>query len=319
MFLTLQAIYLFIALQLVLISSFASNDHINKELIYILAYTRHYGTYQDNLYFMNQNIMKINFTYINSKVYYEGYGLNIKQSVKVLNDNLEIYISYVKSNDVIIISDYMPDSLPFLKLLELHPEIYEQRPTSIILQCTSQFDVYTHDFGYIPFLQKIQESKRIFWIINNPWMSVYSLFKGLVMKNPVLIRPYGYSDVEAKELGSSSSKCVLHLRSQIDPIISNIVNRNDVVTLRGQYGGPLTLAKYKCFIFVPYQVSVMKMFENINAGVITLIPSKQFMMEIYSNYSKQIPDGTMPFINRDELVQLIGTTYQWDYFVEFYK
>ncbi|KAI9310349.1 hypothetical protein BDR26DRAFT_814530, partial [Obelidium mucronatum] len=44
----------------------------------------------------------------------------------------------------------------------------------------------------------------------------------------------------------------------------------------GHYGGPKTLKKYKAYIEFPYQVSTMKLYENLAEGVLMLIPSHDF-------------------------------------------
>jgi hypothetical protein len=44
-----------------------------------------------------------------------------------------------------------------------------------------------------------------------------------------------------------------------------------LLTLPYQYGGPHTLAKYKCFVHIPYQTSIMKLTENLHAGKLLLL------------------------------------------------
>ncbi|KAJ3212293.1 hypothetical protein HDU82_002663 [Entophlyctis luteolus] len=51
----------------------------------------------------------------------------------------------------------------------------------------------------------------------------------------------------------------------------------------GRYGGPKTLAKYRAFIEFPYQVSTMKLYENIAEGVVTFVPTHRFFLEIVKN------------------------------------
>ncbi len=46
------------------------------------------------------------------------------------------------------------------------------------------------------------------------------------------------------------------------------------------YGGPTKLAQYKAFITLPYQVSTMKMYENLAAGVVTFVPSPAYLKSI---------------------------------------
>jgi hypothetical protein len=46
------------------------------------------------------------------------------------------------------------------------------------------------------------------------------------------------------------------------------------------YGGPKTLAQYRGFIDVPYQVSTMKLYENLAHGVVMLLPTVRLWCEL---------------------------------------
>ena len=50
------------------------------------------------------------------------------------------------------------------------------------------------------------------------------------------------------------------------------------------YGGPLTLKnKSKLFVYIPYNFSTMKVFQNANYGILTAIPTPRFYLEFIMN------------------------------------
>jgi hypothetical protein len=74
----------------------------------------------------------------------------------------------------------------------------------------------------------------------------------------------------------------------------------------------MTIAAFKCFVHIPYQVSEMKMNENMAEGAVTLIPSAQFMKTL----SHEVPDLREP-IDAENNHQL-NANESWTDFVEFY-
>jgi hypothetical protein len=66
----------------------------------------------------------------------------------------------------------------------------------------------------------------------------------------------------------------------IDQLKSKSVNQSLYDVLPHDYGGPLVLKEYKFFIYLPYQFSTMKMYENMNNGVVVAIPTKKYYKEI---------------------------------------
>ncbi|KAJ3128741.1 hypothetical protein HK100_009012 [Physocladia obscura] len=76
----------------------------------------------------------------------------------------------------------------------------------------------------------------------------------------------------------------------------------------GGYGGPKTLVKYKAFIEFPYQVSTMKLYENLAAGVVMLFPSKEFFKQL-------IQTGIHSFHPWDK-ISLAGDN--WHMYMDYY-
>ena len=69
-----------------------------------------------------------------------------------------------------------------------------------------------------------------------------------------------------------------------------------------KYGGPLTLRQHKIFVYFPYQLSTMKVFENANNKVLMAIPSPKFFKELIlnNNYSTGYQPVLMNFFTNLE-------------------
>ena len=142
-----------------------------------------------------------------------------------------------------------------------------------------------------------------------------------VFVNSTLIRPFGYAPIRKRRQSHDSAAaaadadgdvCVYSMRSPFDgTILPEVIKQFDMLKhllrLDYYYGGPHRLASYKCFVHVPYQASVMKMSENIAAGVVSLIPSEAF----YESLAKEH--------NIIDVVPIIrALPNNWTQYVEFY-
>lgn len=285
------------------VSSFLNGFHS------VLYYTRHEGTLHDFLYFYNRHVPAEarNITRIDPNAF-SGFGLNVHRGWEIIKKFpflKELFFSY----EIIIVSDTIPDAIPFLLLKQLYPD----SKCNIILQVTNRFDFHVRALNpYYELIRSITIIPRIFWIINNPYELEY-MKERRVYINATIVRPFGESQITALKPTRSINSCVYNERKQLDKIWTKKGTRRikeNLESLPLQYGGPKTLSLYKCFVFIPYQVSVMKMAENMAAGVITLIPSAHFLEELARDFKKQIPD----IFNAIESHRN-GT---WEMFIEFY-
>ena len=77
--------------------------------------------------------------------------------------------------------------------------------------------------------------------------------------NYTLVRPFGASDIPEDDLSPNlQEKCVYYSSERINKHLSNWAigtYKLDVISLPRYYGGPKTLAKYKCFIYLPVSSS----------------------------------------------------------------
>ena len=141
-----------------------------------------------------------------------------------------------------------------------------------------------------------------------------------VFVNSTLIRPFGYAPIRKQRLSrdttavaaNDSDVCVYSMRTPFDgTVLSKVIKQFNMPKhlhrLDSNYGGPHRLASYKCWVHVPYQASVMKMSENIAAGVVSLIPSEKFFESIVKEH------------NIYDVSQIIrALPNNWTQYVEFY-
>ena len=158
----------------------------------------------------------------------------------------------------------------------------------------------------------------------------YLCDKNIFIQNYYLIRPIGLapiSKINKKEI-FHNKVAVINNRNQGE-ILSPILKKLNISfnILQSKYGGPLTLTNYKAIIHIPYQVSVMKMMENLRYGIPMIIPSERLLREILDNnknivinyrwvkFALNIKNGTKKYIEfyNDEFKEIF---IYFDNFVE---
>lgn len=201
--------------------------------------------------------------------------------------------------DYIIISDVIPDSYIFL---------INKCKKKIILEITNRFDWKIKEANYYNIFSKAIKKKNIIVIENNPFEVYHACMKNIFIPNYYLIRPIGYPP----------NNILKREHEEYHDIVAIILNQiQDKAKLRVElkklkipfkclphkYGGPLILSTYKAIIFLPYQVSIMKMMENFRYGVPMIIPSEKLLRKlIKSKYSFcsgevfKIPNGVRNFV-----------------------
>ncbi|KAJ3381833.1 hypothetical protein HDU92_005102 [Lobulomyces angularis] len=162
----------------------------------------------------------------------------------------------------------------------------------IIFLVTNRFDFAIPDKReYFNLILKTKKyfPEKIHWISNNPYENKYlEAFKERKeLKYEafqfLLIRPFGHSTLPETEL--------FPLEDRLKPVLihqehtenfTKILDEHQInyKLLPKKYGGPTALNQFKCFITIPYQVSTMKLYENINNGVVMLIPSRKYLIEL---------------------------------------
>ncbi|KAJ3027071.1 UNVERIFIED_CONTAM: hypothetical protein HDU68_004554 [Siphonaria sp. JEL0065] len=210
-----------------------------------------------------------------------GLGMKGDRANDIINDGLVRILC--SAADVIIVADTMPDARPLFQSLVRESET-ERCRANIVLELTTRFDWGVPDQEeYYKLNWKLSHirPKNLFWVTNNAFEPLDLSFEALATPKFRLLRPTGYSTLEAKEI-SVEDKQLAMCREESHSAVLAIMRRMDIPFkhVNGGYGGPKTLAKYKAFIEFPYQVSTMKLYENLAAGVVMLFPSKDFFREL---------------------------------------
>ncbi|KAJ3025196.1 UNVERIFIED_CONTAM: hypothetical protein HDU68_007377 [Siphonaria sp. JEL0065] len=252
--------------------------------------------------------LRLNFNIVNPRNI-TRYGMSGLDARELIDSG---YISKLcNASDVIIIADTVPDGRAILLSL-LEPSKSKRCKSKIVIEMTNRFDWMIPDpEEYYDMLRKIFElkPKNLWWTANNP-------FEGPFMNSRVgssievkLLRSLGAWNVdillddaqEESEKGAASQR-KRRIEERSDDLTRNSlaiianaerakVNRPIVgdlleyycmplVKLPKKYGGPAGLLKYKAFIDFPYQISVMKFYENIAFGVPQVLPSPRFLQTL---------------------------------------
>ncbi|KAJ3128742.1 hypothetical protein HK100_009013 [Physocladia obscura] len=187
------------------------------------------------------------------------FGMDGGRANQIIDDGLVRLIC--QTADVIIVADTIP-----------------------VLEMTTRFDWYIGDQKeYFKLLWKLSlpEVKNMFWVANNPLEPLDLSFEALATPKFRILRPTGFSELNAQDVSESDQKLAL-CREDENSAIFAAMKQMKIPFKRGNhgYGGPKTLVKYKAFIEFPYQVSTMKLYENLAAGVVMLFPSKEFFKQL---------------------------------------
>ena len=227
----------------------------------------------------------------------------MKWTIKILwNFSKLIYFVKVKcfEFDYIIISDIIYDSYIFL---------INKCNKKIILEITNRFDTLVQKkTNYYNIFSRAIKKKNIIVVENNPFEVYHACMKNIFIPNYYLIRPIGYPPNNILKREHKEYHDIVAI------ILNQIQDKNKLrIELKKlnipfkclplRYGGPLILSTYKAIIFLPYQISIMKMMENFRYGVPMIIPSEKLLRKlIKSNYAFfcrevfKIPNGVRKYV-----------------------
>ncbi|KAJ3071356.1 hypothetical protein HDU98_005452 [Podochytrium sp. JEL0797] len=244
----------------------------------ILYYNRHSACHAN----MVQVTSRLNLTFETfNPGFLGGLGMKGERANDIINDGLVKVLCAVA--DVIIVADTMPDARPLFQSLARENKA-ERCKANIVLELTTRFDWGIPDGQeYYKLNWKLahMNPKNLFWVTNNAFEPLDLSYEALATPKFRMLRPTGHSQLDAQEI-PESDKLLALCREEEHSAIFAIMRRMNIPFkhVNGGYGGPKTLAKYKAFIEFPYQVSTMKLYENLAAGVVMLVPSKDFFREL---------------------------------------
>ena len=234
----------------------------------ILYVSRHDGTIANFDYIAKH--LGFNITLLRPDYEYGGYP-------KCYNNDK--CISFVKEKcsefDYIIICDTIPDSIVFL---------INKCNKRIILEITNRFDFGIKDKNFYKIIAKAIKRENIIVVENNPFEVYYACEKNVFIKNYYLIRPIGNppNNIIMKEHKQYHDIIAIIDKYQTSKLLMQKLNdvKLPYKILPFKHGGPLVLSTYKAIIMLPYQVSVMKIMENLRYGVPMIIPSEKLLREL---------------------------------------
>ncbi|KAJ3113031.1 hypothetical protein HK100_002126 [Physocladia obscura] len=196
----------------------------------------------------------------------------------------------------VIVSDTAPDARALFESLHPNTPPHLRCNASVIVHLTTRFDWAVSDFDdYHALLWQLvhsssapnpsnssRPSNSILWAANNPLESRVLADDTNAAPPFRLLRPLGISSVKAVPINSSLADLAILLEPNPSKLVIKMRNLGIPFYLAPDkhYGGPRTLKKFKAVIEFPYQVSTMKLYENLAAGIVMLIPSPQFFREL---------------------------------------
>ncbi|PNW74245.1 hypothetical protein CHLRE_13g591000v5 [Chlamydomonas reinhardtii] len=83
-----------------------------------------------------------------------------------------------------------------------------------------------------------------------------------------------------------------------------------------QYGGPAALAQHRGVVHLPYQMSIMGMYELLAAGGVYLLPSPDLFRQLRQKH--RFGTAFVPLLSRSAVRRRDGSRLNWTHYVEWY-
>jgi hypothetical protein len=274
-----------------------NNEIETKELkkrVFLMP--RHSGLIKEMVQVFEQNDIYYHLGLDQSVEIIKKYGNSINQSLADQLINTPFYKSSCEIYDLIIISDALSIGRPFLQASP-----YKCK-AKLLLQLTNRFDSgLSQDKTFADLIKSLIDNKKVFWQPSNDYDMLYLSMKEIYPKNErlFLIKPVGYSNEPEEEIVIEEPKYVIYSRcfSFVEKMLDNYnVSKTKYDLVQQQsYSGPRTLAKQKMFVYFPCEFSSVKVFENMYAGVLMAIPTREFFKEIVLDVYQKPDEPSQPF------------------------
>jgi hypothetical protein len=185
-----------------------------------------------------------------------------------------------QSYPAIFISDTIPQSRPLLQ---------NNCSTQIILRVTNRFDwMLFHDVEYHQLIQSVVDRENVWVVPNNYFEQYYARrYRNVSFLSPRyrVVPSFVYSPSISTSISTSLPKNNLtpivinhhHDRFLLIPYLQREGIPCQILTPR-QYGGPRALTN-RVILHLPYQASIMSLFENWQQGVVYWIPTMRLFAE----------------------------------------
>ncbi|KAI8827710.1 hypothetical protein BJ741DRAFT_629096 [Chytriomyces cf. hyalinus JEL632] len=227
-----------------------------------------------------------------------GYALAHESAQRFVESG--IYANEIcAGHDVVVVSDTIPHARGLLLSL-LHPDPLKRCTSTVILEITNRFDYAITDpedlMRYYSLFHDLvaMQSNQLFWVANNNFERAYMEHRlNINMPFVKVLRPLGYTDAMDKSLHTPDNTSILtlfHNHTNVFTLLKSehIPNLTIFPKEHAHYGGPQGLTGYKAYLEFPYQVSTMKLYENLAGGVVMLIPTPQFLEHIWKSNNHEI-------------------------------
>ncbi|KAJ3059591.1 hypothetical protein HDU98_004433, partial [Podochytrium sp. JEL0797] len=217
-----------------------------------------------------------------------GYGMSAKRARKLIDSG---HVDFICSlYDIIIIGDTIPHGRALLQsLVEKNPA--KRCKSVVIVEMTNRFDwdIKDHSVFYRLIRDLVRRSDKdlkgrvVFVANNNIEQAFLELRAGVHFAKPIpVLRPIGISkhheypdDMENPDFSNFAART-----HDTTHIFHDMRDKHNIpltiFPFNHKYGGPENLLRFRAFIDVPYQYSVMKFYENIAAGVPQFVPTPWF-------------------------------------------
>ena len=254
-----------------------------------------------------------------------GYTYDVRSSLtqipeeQLVNDYCERYKNFIISNALFESKNIL---VAFTK--NLCPK------ASLIISLTNRFDMGAESKENYEIINKLLKSPRVYWAPNNDYELEYMKTKGVFppAERTFLAYPIG-AVVDAREFEFFRSNMPkmragickrtnfwnegFRLRLENEPAFQKNVHVFD-----SGYGGPNILReKFEWIIYIPYCVSTMKVFENLQAGVVSVVPSPSILRDLVIEMSqKNVVEYNLP-----HMYQLMEVDHKddWEQFFDIYN
>ncbi|KAJ1556280.1 hypothetical protein HK405_003456 [Cladochytrium tenue] len=259
-----------------------------------IAYlNRHVGTRANMNWIMRE--LGLNITHLDPDDLDFHYGMTALESARHRQSGAIAALCH--QYDVIIVGDTIPDGRALLDAVLLDDPACAA--THLVLEITNRFDfgigkgeaslseaaAAADAAAFRDALNAlyVRDCRRLHVVANNPFEVYYAYVRGVRFRRWRLLRPSGHSYIPPlTDLKVKDAEDPVLAFKDLKPRLRQVFDEYSisVKSLDILYGGPHALVKYRAFVESPYQVSTMKLYENLAAGVVVAVPSSRLWREL---------------------------------------
>ncbi|KAJ3066254.1 hypothetical protein HDU99_003902 [Rhizoclosmatium hyalinum] len=272
-----------------------------------------------------------------------SYGTSHSRAKALINSG---HVKWICSlTDVIVIGDTIPHGRAILlSFLDTDPSKWCS--ARVVVEMTNRFDWDVKDRRryYRMVRELVRRSEldlkgRLVWVANNNVEQAFVEWKiGAKFPKPIrVLRPVGLAE-DYEYPSDLPNPSIDHFASRTHDtthIFEEIRDKHKIpltiFPFGHKYGGPKNLLRFKGFIDIPYQYSVMKFYENIAYGVPQFVPTPQFYEKLVNTkhhftHCIKVPD-LLHFPTLDELektkpnsqtIGIIRDFPEWSGYMDYY-